>query len=197
VVAPSWPAAGRRLSWALGSTLWSLLAPSGSLPACLVKSPAAIIANTCAAAFHTKTVCRHRQERGRSSIGPWGGDAWSRGHLLMLVDMSLDLAYHWGASNCSSESPPPCQSPPTVAVCLRAIIAGKKSSYVFTFAFSSRSTHGIRVCVSVCGGGRSGHGAPPWSGVAAQGVHSAVVWTDGGRMASGHWIVNRRLRLGV
>jgi hypothetical protein len=104
---------------------------------------------------------RHRQERGRSSIGPWGGDARSRGHLLMLVDVSLDLAYRWEASNWSSESPPPRQSPPTVAVCLRAIIVGKKSSYVFTFAFSSRRTRGIRVCVAVCGGGRSGHGAPP------------------------------------
>jgi hypothetical protein len=46
--------------------------------------------------------CRHRLERGRSTIGPWGGDDWSRGHLLMLVVVSRDLAYHWGASNCSS-----------------------------------------------------------------------------------------------
>jgi hypothetical protein len=45
--------------------------------------------------------CRHRLERGRSTIGPWGGNDWSRGHLLMLVDVSRDLAYHWGASNCS------------------------------------------------------------------------------------------------
>jgi hypothetical protein len=44
----------------------------------------------------------HRLVRGRSTIGPWGGDDRSRGHLLMLVDVSLDLTYHWRASNCLS-----------------------------------------------------------------------------------------------
>ena len=69
-------------------------------------------------------------------VGLWSIDfAWGSCPRLQF---ELDTTVTRGiARRCGASAVIP---PSTVAVCLRAIIAGMRSSFVFTFAFSTRST---------------------------------------------------------